>query len=385
MKARSVKGSSPEEINGALSACLSEGYNPTLAILFISIKQDRCAVIDLLTRRGIDVLGATSAGEFIDGHESKGEIALILLDIKRSDYCILLESFDGKSEEEAASSLCEKALAKFSKPAFILCSSFFATDGNVVRGEALVRQFEKMIGPDVNLFGGMAGDDLSFSGTWVFTNEQASDFGMVALVLNEEKIELHGMAISGWKPLGVFATVTKSEGNLVYTINDKPALEMYLRYLGEERGNADEQFDFFKTIGGHYPLQVEREDREPWLCSPIGYDQEKDALICEADLPQGSRFRFSTPPDFDIIETVIRKAGELKSSTRAEAEALLIFSCAGRLSALGPLAVQENDGLAELWNTPMAGFYTYGEYGKAINGKHEFHSTTCSWVALKEK
>jgi hypothetical protein len=33
----------------------------------------------------------------------------------------------------------------------------------------------------------------------------------------------------------------------------------------------------------------------------------------------------------------------------------------------------------------MAGFYTYGEFGKGLNGKHEFHSTTCSWVTLKEK
>jgi hypothetical protein len=30
-------------------------------------------------------------------------------------------------------------------------------------------------------------------------------------------------------------------------------------------------------------------------------------------------------------------------------------------------------------------FYTYGEYGRAINGRHEFHSTTCCWVALQEK
>jgi hypothetical protein len=64
---------------------------------------------------------------------------------------------------------------------------------------------------------------------------------------------------------------------------------------------------------------------------------------------------------------------------------MLIFSCASRLSALGPLAQKENEGLAEVWNTPMAGFYTYGEYGRAVNGRHEFHSTTCSWVALKEK
>lgn len=90
-------------------------------------------------------------------------------------------------------------------------------------------------------------------------------------------------------------------------------------------------------------------------------------------------------PDFDIIETVVGKASELKNEAKAEAEALLIFSCAGRLSALGPMAQEENEALHEVWDAPMAGFYTYGEYGKAVNGKHEFHSTTCCWVALKEK
>lgn len=98
---------------------------------------------------------------------------------------------------------------------------------------------------------------------------------MVTLVLNEEKIDLYGMAISGWKPLGVFMTVTHSEKNLIYTIDNKPALEMYLRYLGEERTSADEQFDFFKTVGGHYPFQVEREGREPLMCTPIGYNKRK--------------------------------------------------------------------------------------------------------------
>ncbi len=385
MNARSLKGNSPGEINIALETCMAEGFSPTLAVVFISVKQDRNAVCELLTSHGIDVFGSTSSGEFTDGHESTGEIALLLLDIRKSNYCVLLESFDGKTDEEAAATLAKKALEKFSKPAFILCSSFFSVDGKVVNGEVLVRSIESVVGPQVNLFGGMAGDDLSFTGSWVFTNDQASDYGMVALVLNEDKIDLQGMAISGWKPLGVFMTVTKSEKNLIYTIDDKPALEMYLRYLGEERAGSDEQFDFFKTVGGHYPFQIEREGRQALMCTPIGYDKEKEALVCEGDVPQGSRFRFSTPPDFDIIETVIEKAGELKSSTSAEAEALLIFSCAGRLSALGPLATQENDGLADVWNVPMAGFFTYGEFGRAINGKHEFHSTTCSWVALKEK
>ena len=193
------------------------------------------------------------------------------------------------------------------------------------------------------------------------------------------------MAISGWKPMGIFRTVTKSEDNLIYTIDEQPALKVYLRFLGKELSSADDQVKFFDSIGIHYPFQIERENREPLMCNPIGYNREKEALICESNVAQGSKFRFSTPPDFDIIETVVNKASELKNEAHSEADALLIFSCAGRLSALGPMAHEENEGLAAVWNAPMAGFYTYGEFGRAVNGKHEFHSTTNSWVALKEK
>ena len=102
MNARSLQGNSPGEINIALSACMDDGFRPTLAIVFISVRQDRNAVCEMLTRQGIDVFGATSAGEFTNGHESSGEIALILLDINKADYHILLESFKEKSEEDAA-------------------------------------------------------------------------------------------------------------------------------------------------------------------------------------------------------------------------------------------------------------------------------------------
>jgi len=385
MKAKSIKGSSAEEIQSALSKSMADGYRPTIAIVFISIKQDRQAVCEILNKEGIDIIGATSSGEFIDGHQSEGETVVMLFDLNKNDYCILFEDIGERTLSDAAENMAKSAIQKFDKPAFILCSTLLAADGKMLDGETLIHSIEKITGPQVNLFGGMAGDDITFSGTWVFTNSQSTDYGMVVLVLDEDKVSLHGMALSGWKPVGVFRTATKTEGNLIYTIDNEPALEMYLRFLGEDRSSADDQVSFFDSIGIHYPFQIERENREPKMCAPIGYDKEKKALMCESDVPQGSRFRFSTPPDFDIVETVIGKAKELKEKTHAEADALLIFSCAGRLSALGPMAQEENEGLYKIWNAPMAGFYTYGEFGKAVKGKHEFHSTTNSWVALKEK
>ncbi len=385
MKAKSIKGNSPEEIKSALQQSMADGFAPTLAFVFVSIKQNRKAVCEILNDKGIDIIGATSSGEFINGHQSEGEMVVMLFNINKDDYSILFEDIGERSLPDAATGMAQVALQKFNKPAFILCSTLLAADGRLLEGETLIHSIEKVVGPQVNIFGGMAGDDITFTGTYVFTNTQSTDYGMVALVLNEDKISLHGMAISGWKPMGVFRTVTKSEGNLIYSIDDQPALKMYLRFLGMDISSADDHVKFFDSVGVHYPFQIERENREALMCNPIGYDKEKEALICESDVVQGSKFRFSTPPDFDIIETVVNKASELKNETHAEAEALLIFSCAGRLSALGPMAQEENEGLSGVWNVPMAGFYTYGEFGRAINGKHEFHSTTCCWVALKEK
>jgi hypothetical protein len=385
MKAKSIKGKSPEEIFSALQQCKAENFQPTLAIVFISIKQDRKAVKEILSKEGLDIIGATSSGEFINGHQSEGETVIMLLDLNKNEYCILFEDIGDRTLSDAAANMARAALQKFKKPAFILCSTLLAADGKMLDGEMLIRSIENELGPEVNLFGGMAGDDISFTGTYVFTNNHSTDYGMVALVLDEEKIELEGMAISGWKPMGVKRTATKTEGNLLYTIDEKPALEIYLRFLGKELTSKDDMIEFYNTIGVHYPFQIEREGREPKICNSIGYNKEKDALICESDVPQGSTFRFSTPPDFDIVETVVTKAKELKNKPHAEADAVLIFSCAGRLAALGPMAQEENEGLAGVWNVPMAGFYTYGEFGRAINGKHEFHSTTNSWVALKEK
>lgn len=385
MKAKSIQGKSSTEIQSALFESMGDGFKPTVAIVFISVKQDRKSICEILHKEGIDIVGATSCGEFIQGYQDVGSIVILLLDIPRDAYTILFSGFGNRSVTEATTALAQSALEAFRKPAFILCSTGVSIVGELFDGEALVHGIEKAVGPHVNIFGGMAGDDGTLTGTYVFTNEKETDEGIAALVLDEDKISLYGMAISGWKPIGIFRTVTKSKGNLIYTIDDQPALDLYLKYLGKEPASLTDKFKIFNEVGLHYPFQVERDFGEPVMRTPMSFDTDENALVCDFEVPQGSKLRFSMPPDFDIVEKVLEKATELKDANNAEAEAILIFSCAGRFSALGPLTSAENDGLSEVWKAPMAGFFTYGEYGRAINGRHEFHSTTCCWVAMKEK
>lgn len=385
MKAKTIHGDSPERLAAALQQAMADGYRPTLAIVFVSVKQDRQAVRGLFRKEGIRVIGATSSGEFTGGHESLGGVVAMLLDLSPAGFRILIREIGGTTLKAAAQRLLAEARESFSNPAFILLSTFHSETGTTVDGESLIRHMEEFAGPNLNLFGGMAGDDITFEGTFVFTDTLVTDHGIAALVLDGGRIAFRGMALSGWKPVGISRTITKSEGNLIYTIDGQPALDTYLRFLGIDPASVQNRVNFFTTEAVHYPIQLEREGRAPKMCNPVGYDLEKGVLICESEIPEGATFRFSTPPDFDIVETVLQRAGELREKTPDGADALLIFSCAGRLSALGPMARQENDGLQEIWNAPMAGFYTYGEFGQSPNGKHEFHSTTNSWVALKEK
>jgi hypothetical protein len=123
-----------------------------------------------------------------------------------------------------------------------------------------LRNIEDVVGTQVNVYGGMAGDDTTFTGAFVFTSEQSTDYGMAALVLDEEKIGMQGMAISGWSGLGIERTVTKFEDGWILTIDDKPTLKMYLIYMGLDLEMGEDADSLARSAGFDYPFQLNDAD-----------------------------------------------------------------------------------------------------------------------------
>jgi len=385
MRSKSIKGKSTEEIKQALKNSLSDGFEPTIAIVFISVKQDRQAICALMDSKNIEVFGATSCGEFINGHQTEGQIAILLLEVAKEHYTILFEDIEDANLDKAVSKLANNALNEFANPSLIVCSTGVNLKEEFFDGEKLVKSMKKSLGADKIFFGGLAGDDWTLKGSFVFTNRKDSDNGIVALVLDGNKIALEGMAVTGWKPMGIRRTVTKSKGNLLYEIDDKSAVELYLKYLGKEEKLTNQNFKIYLEIGFEYPFIVERDKTETILKTPVNIDSVEKALVMNIPMEEGSKFWFTQPPEFNIVEEVIEKATQLKQDINKGVDALLIFSCAGRQPILGPMSTEENESLAELWKTPMAGFFTYGEIGRSYQGKQNFHAGACCWVTLKEK
>jgi len=379
MKAKSIKGKSPEEIKTALQQSMTDGFKPTLAIVFLSMKQDRDAICELLDKQGIAVFGATTHGEFIDEDLGKESVVMLLLDINRSYFTILFDEFPEKNYREVAQVLAKRALAKIANPSFLIAASHMETDA-----EQLLFGFEDVVGKQVNVFGGMAGDDYAFNEQFVFTNNKSGNRGIVALVLDEDKIIIKGKATCGWKAVGTERTVTKSAGNHVFTVDDIPVLDITAKYGGLEN-IKEENTAVAMEIAVNFPLQLQREVGDPVMRPGLLIKWEDRSFVCSGSVPQGSKVRFSLPPDFDVMEKVIHAAEEMKTTEMPEADALVVFSCAGRILALGPLMKMEIEGVKNVWNVPMAGMFSNAELGRATGGNLEMHNLTTCCIALKEK
>ena len=379
MRAVTLKGKSTETISNEIEKTITEDFQPTLAIVFISIKQDWKAVSELLDKRDITVFGATTAGEFIDGDIEEGSIAMMLMDLSPEHFRVHFLETGEHTTSENAKQIGAVGKNTFTNPAFIIASGWLHIDG-----EKIIEGIIEGFGKEVTVFGGMAGDDLAMDGPLVFTNNESAVNGLLALIIDEDHIEINGIATCGWKPIGTTKTVTKSEGNIVYTIDDKPALDMVMKYLGLDI-DLDSGNDVLTNIGAYYPLQLERENVTPVMRTAMWGNKEDRSLICAGTVPQGAQVRFSLPPDFDAIEQVIEECKEVKDERQPEADALMMFSCISRHLSFGILMTEEIEQVQQVWDAPMVGFFSYGEFGKSKTGKHEFHNNTCCVVALKEK
>lgn len=379
MNARSIHGTSPEAITAALERHLADGFEPTLAIVFLAKEMDYRAVCSLFDTHGIRVFGASTNGEFIDETTHNGTCAVLLLDVKPDAFRIVFEDFEEKRYRETAQKATRKVMASFKNPAFLLsCSDSF------VDAEAVLFGMADIVGPDINAFGNVAGDNTTFTGSYVFTNDRCSEEGMLLLAFDGDRIDVKGRAVCGWHAVGTVRTVTKSEGNHVYTVDDIPVLDLTAKYGGIENVNPENEKLFFE-IAATLPLQLQREQGDPVMRPGLRIDWTDRSYYCSGSVPKGSKVRFSIPPDFDVAEKVIQSAQDLHDTEMPEADAVVLFSCVGRYLSFGPMINQEIEGVKNVWNAPMAGMFSNAELGRTKGGNLEMHNLTAVVIAIKEK
>ncbi|MCI0709524.1 MAG: FIST C-terminal domain-containing protein [Chloroflexi bacterium] len=362
MNLKTFHASSIDSAQDHLDALVTGEFEPVLAIVFASVAHDLEKLGGLFSAYNIQVFGGTSAGELLEDGDGDTNvfaenIVAMLFDLP--DDTFLLKMFDGEglSSLERGEIIGDWiATQTFENPAVLLMTSGMRTDG-----EAIINGIISQTSPDLPLYGGMTGDDNHFQQTFVFDSEQVLDNSAIALVFDQDRISVEGTAYAGWKAVGGEKTVTRSEGNIVYTIDYIPVTDIYHEYLGFTEDSKPE-------LAPQYPLQILRRDGYAVMRAALIVDFENKYVVYAGSVPEGAIVRFCVPPGTDIIDDTLQEFAIFHETQVSEADAL----------------VDEIRPFQQLWNVPLIGFYTYGEMGSLGHNRLDFHNETCVLVTLKD-
>ena len=271
-----------------------------------------------------------------------------------------------------------------------LVSIFILSDGINVNGSELVRGVNGALGKDsgVVVTGGLAGDGDRFQSTLVGCDDYAKGEQVVAVGFYGKKIKVKTGTQGGWKSFGPRRMITKSDHNVVYTIDDQPALDVYKKYLGEESKNLP-------GSALYYPLLVYGGDEKDGVIRTIlSLNEEDKSMVFAGEMPQGWNCQFMWGKFDDLIDSAALSGAHAKGPGNNQSLSFMI-SCIGRKLLMGQHIIGEVESAVQALgeNNAHMGFYSYGEIapgsvgqGACLNtcGESLLHNQTMTITTLWE-
>ena len=260
---------------------------------------------------------------------------------------------------------------------------FVLSDGTSMNGTLLAQGLRERLPEGVCATGGLAGDGKRFERTWVCCDSDPQEGIVAAIGIYGDKDAVgywHGCK-GGWDTFGPERIVTKSQGNLLYELDGRPALELYEEYLGDQASELPSSALLF-------PLALRRQDESRTLVRTVlNISREDSSMIFAGDIPQGSVVQLMQANFDRIIDGAAQAAAMLSAETIENRDLLSIpISCVGRRLILRHRAEEElEEVLASLpQGTTQTGFYSYGELSPHIGSTCELHNQTMTLTVISE-
>ncbi|MFK7770819.1 MAG: FIST signal transduction protein [Saprospiraceae bacterium] len=376
MNSTSFQVNTIQDLEQEILRTRENNFNPTLAILFGSVDCNLDAIPTIFNKYNIDLVGCSSSGEICQESFYEKGITGLLMDINRDFYQIRVEEKVQDRWYEVGKNLGKSGTDFCADPSYL---TFF---GMIASAEEIIKGINDSIGKQVNIFGGMAGDDFKMIQSYTFSNAGIYDNAVVSLIFNQDKVEMKGRALCGWETIGTTNTITEAEGNIIYKINDETAVDAFERYFGSFHDNQEE-VETVQVGVAQYPLQIIRGNGTV-LRAALKINEDDQSIMMAGPIQTGDQFKFSVAPGFGIIEDTIKGFKEYQEDNPTT-DAMILVSCKARHMSLGPMVEEEIKGIQNLWNKPLIGFFAYGEVGVDAAGACHFYNETCSLVLIREK
>ncbi|QSX33260.1 diguanylate cyclase [Shewanella avicenniae] len=320
----------------------------------LSVSAELRAKLPNITVVGCSAMGIVSAGS---DWNNATVVSLLRFD-KSSFVATLLQSSPDDEYLDGRNMAAELAIKQRDLQGVLLLSNPTKL--------ATTRLLRGMSDELVNLpiFGGLAGDFSQKLSTSVMLDQALSDAGSVIVAFYGEALRIKTFNYLGWTPFGEGMTVTSTQGDVVKTIDNIAAYDLYNYFIGIEKTgffSSAMEFPLMANHGGKLVARV-----------PIAVGEAHE-LVFLAQLEPGDTVQFGYGDVNSILSDLSFARHDLISFGP---EAILVFSCCCRQSFL------QDDPRAEIQPfedvAAVAGFFTYGEIDTANVPRDVLNATIVS-------
>jgi hypothetical protein len=300
------------------------------------------------------VFGSTS-GDITSESVDDNSITITAIEFEKSSFSIKTANVLNSNVEidsfKTGKELIQKLPQKDLKYVFVI------SDGSFTNGSQLTKGMNSATEANLVITGALCADGDRFETTVCSYNENPKEGKIIAIGFYGDTLEVTFATKGGWTPFGPERVVTKSKGNILYKLDDKPALDLYKKYLGEKS----------KELPGAallYPLKVKSSDeRRSIVRTILNINEEKNSVILAGDIKEGSKVQLMMTNVDNIVNAAEIGATNALELREHKPELAILVSCIGRKLVLDQRVEEEVEEVIEVVGkeTTICGFYSYGE------------------------
>jgi len=357
------------------------GARPQLLLVFAGITHDPCGLLEGIREvaPGVPAVGCSTHGELGPGGPLDDSVLVAALGGPGFSVSTAVATpVDGRQRAAGAEvARCVSDVADLPNRVLLLL-----TDGLVRDQESILRGCYSVLGASVPLFGGAAADGWRMTGPYLLGDGKVLRDAVVAVTIASEA-PLRVSVCHGWRKVGDPMVVTSSGNGRVYTLDDRPALDVYLERLGAP-AVAYEDATAFTDFALPRPLGVQRRSGIEARNLSTEVDLEGRSIGGGSAIDHGGLVWALTGDEESILAATDTACAQALGGLDGQAPAgLLTFSCAALRAVLGDDGIRrESEVMAKhAAGAPFAGFYTYGEIAR-IRGIDGFHNQSLAVLAL---
>jgi hypothetical protein len=321
------------------------------------------------------VVCCSTAGEIQNTRVLDDSLVATAISFSRTEVraaCMGLAGHDGSAEagRQLASSMPPDGLRH------VLVFS----DGLHVNGSALARGLADRLPSGVQVTGGLAGDGSRFERTLVGLDSAPRERQIAVVGLYGAALRVGYGSFGGWDPFGPERLITRSEGNVLFELDGRPALSLYKEYLGEHAAGLP-------ASGLLFPLSLRVGERQGVVRTLLSIDERRGGIAFAGDVPEGAFARLMKA-NFDRLIDGAHGAAERSALASGNHELALLISCVGRKLVLKQRVEEEVERVREVLGgeVAMAGFYSYGELSPFTpSARCELHNQTMTITTFSER